>query len=106
MDHTNCEAVWTAGLVHVEQEAWTPAAPKFSSAMSCFTAAAGWACADIDAIQAATYAEALEAPRVFVGQFSASAWIPPVLCVAERPEQAEQPPQLASQAISPNVGTV
>lgn len=40
MDATNCEAVWTAGLVHVDLEDWTAGAPKFSKAMTCFAAAA------------------------------------------------------------------
>jgi tetratricopeptide (TPR) repeat protein len=64
LDKTNCEAVWTEGLVHVEKEAWAPAAPKFSTAMSCFTAAAAQARADIEAAQIARYAEAVKARRI------------------------------------------
>ncbi|MGH9176399.1 MAG: hypothetical protein ACRD1H_18665, partial [Vicinamibacterales bacterium] len=64
MDNTNCGAVWTASLVHVEQEAWTPAAPKFSRAMSCFTAAAAQARTDIEAAASAAYAETVKTRRI------------------------------------------
>ncbi len=64
LDKTNCEAVWTEGLVHVEKEAWAPAAPKFSTAMSCFTAAAAQARADIEAAQIANYGEGVKARRI------------------------------------------
>jgi len=68
LDNTNCEAVWTEGLVHVEKEAWPAAAPKFSTAMGCFTTAAAQARADIDAVHAATYAESIKARRLTAAQ--------------------------------------
>ena len=68
MDNTNCEAVWTAGLVHVELEAWTPAAAKFSHAMSCFASAAVQARTEIDETQRATYSEAVKARRTAAAQ--------------------------------------
>jgi tetratricopeptide (TPR) repeat protein len=63
MDKTNCEAVWFAGLVHVDQQGWSRAAPKFSTALTCFTAAAAEARSEIEGIPAATYAEALKTRR-------------------------------------------
>ena len=36
LDRTNCDAVWMSGLVNVDQQAWAPASPKFSTAMTCF----------------------------------------------------------------------
>jgi len=68
MDKTNCEAVWTASLVHVDQEAWPHAAPKFSRAMSCFSEAAAQAQAEIKQLEAAAFAEALKARRIAAAQ--------------------------------------
>jgi tetratricopeptide (TPR) repeat protein len=68
MDSTNCEAVWTAGLVHVDQEAWTSAGPKFSRATTCFVAAAAQARDEIAQTQQATYAEAVKARRIAAAQ--------------------------------------
>jgi tetratricopeptide (TPR) repeat protein len=68
MDRTNCEAVWFAGLVHVDQQGWDAAAPNFSTAMTCFAAAAADAHGEIKGIVAATYAEALKARRLAAAQ--------------------------------------
>jgi tetratricopeptide (TPR) repeat protein len=68
MDASNCEAVWTAGLVHVEQETWTPAAAKFSRAMSCFASAVAHARTEIEDTQRATYSEPVKARRIGAAQ--------------------------------------
>jgi tetratricopeptide (TPR) repeat protein len=68
LDNTNCEAVWTAGLVHVDQQEWQPAAPKFSRAATCFAAAAAQAQRDIVEIRTATYAEVLKTRRLAAAQ--------------------------------------
>lgn len=64
LDGSNCEAVWTAGLVHVEQQAWAPAAPKFATATACFAAAAGEARSEIERTRASNYAESVKARRI------------------------------------------
>jgi tetratricopeptide (TPR) repeat protein len=64
MDRTNCEAVWFAGLVHVDQQGWQPAAPKFATAASCFTTAADEARKELDAIAASNHAEPVKARRL------------------------------------------
>lgn len=52
LDVTNCDAVWMAGLVHVDEEAWPQASPKFARAMSCFSNAAAQAKSDLAALDA------------------------------------------------------
>ncbi len=52
LDVTNCDAVWMAGLVHVDQESWPQASPKFARAMSCFSNAAAQASSDLAAFDA------------------------------------------------------
>jgi tetratricopeptide (TPR) repeat protein len=52
LDVTNCDAVWMAGLVHVDQSAWPQASPKFARAMSCFSNAASQAKSDLAALDA------------------------------------------------------
>jgi tetratricopeptide (TPR) repeat protein len=68
MDRTNCEAVWFAGLVHVDRQDWNAAAPKFSTGMVCFTAAATEARGEMAAIGSASYAETLKARRMAAAQ--------------------------------------
>jgi tetratricopeptide (TPR) repeat protein len=58
LDSTNCEAVWFAALVHIDQQAWSDAAPKFSRAMTCFAAAAAEARAEIARLDASNAPEA------------------------------------------------
>ena len=68
LDPTNCEAVWTAGLVHVDQQAFGDAAPKFSRGMTCFASAATQAESEIAETEKASYAEALKARRIAAAQ--------------------------------------
>ena len=68
LDPSNCEAVWAAGLVHVDQQLWGDAAPKFSRGMTCFAAAATQAAAEIAETEKASYAEALKAKRIAATQ--------------------------------------
>jgi len=56
MDATNCIAVFSCGMVHVEQEAWLPASAKFSRSMSCYAADAAAARGDLARIEASTQA--------------------------------------------------
>ena len=63
MDRTNCEAVWFAGLVHVDQQGWHAAAPKFATAVTCFTTAAAEAQKELEAIEASNYAEPIKVRR-------------------------------------------
>lgn len=53
IDQSNCDAVWMSGLVNVDQQAWAPASPKFSTAMTCFVKAATRAQEDRDRLEAA-----------------------------------------------------
>jgi tetratricopeptide (TPR) repeat protein len=68
LDATNCEAVWTAGLVRVDQRGWGDAASKFSRGMTCFVSAAAQAEREIAEIERATSAEALKAKRIAAAQ--------------------------------------
>jgi tetratricopeptide (TPR) repeat protein len=68
MDNTNCEAVWFAGLVHVDQQAWPTAAPKFSRAMTCFASAAAEARAEMARLEAATVDETFKARQIATAQ--------------------------------------
>jgi tetratricopeptide (TPR) repeat protein len=68
LDNTNCEAVWTESLVHVDKEAWTPASSRFVIAVKCFTGAAQQARRDIDVAKAAAWAEPLKARRLATAQ--------------------------------------
>ncbi|MDO8680460.1 MAG: hypothetical protein Q7R30_18235 [Acidobacteriota bacterium] len=52
IDRSNCDAVWMSALVNVDQQAWAPASPKFSTAMSCFVTAAAVAKGDLDRLEA------------------------------------------------------
>lgn len=55
LDRTNCDAVWMSALVNIDQEAWAPASPKFSTAMTCFVATAARAKGDLDRLEAAIF---------------------------------------------------
>jgi tetratricopeptide (TPR) repeat protein len=68
LDRTNCEAVWTGAMVHVAQQAWVSAAPKFVAAAGCFSWTAAEARTDVQRVQAATYAEALKTRRIEAAQ--------------------------------------
>jgi tetratricopeptide (TPR) repeat protein len=56
LDGTNCIAAFSCGMVHVEQHAWLPASTKFSRSMSCYSADAATARAELARIQASTQA--------------------------------------------------
>ena len=68
LDNTNCEAVWFAGLVHVDQQAWPGAAPKFSRAMTCFGSAAADARAEIARLEEASYDATVKARQIGAAQ--------------------------------------
>jgi tetratricopeptide (TPR) repeat protein len=68
LDATNCEAVWTEALVHVDKEAWTPASGRFVVAVNCFAGAAEQARRDIAAATDADWAEPLKARRIGAAQ--------------------------------------
>ena len=68
LDNTNCEAVWFAGLVHVDQQAWPAAAPKFSRAMTCFAGAAETARGEVARLEQASYDETLKARQIGAAQ--------------------------------------
>ena len=64
LDQTNCEAVWTEGLVHVDKQDWTPAAARFEAAVKCFGEAAEQARRDIATAEGAPWADAVKARRI------------------------------------------
>ncbi len=68
LDATNCEAVWTEALVHVDKEAWTPAGGRFAVAVKCFAGAAEQARRDIAVAKGAEWAEPLKARRLATAQ--------------------------------------
>lgn len=68
LDRTNCEAVWTGAMVHVEQQTWPQAATKFVTSVGCFASTAAEARADIVRTQAATYAETIKTRRIEAAQ--------------------------------------
>jgi len=61
LDPGNCIAVFSAGMVHVEQQAWVPASEKFARAMTCYTADAAAARAALARIEGLTYSPARKA---------------------------------------------
>jgi tetratricopeptide (TPR) repeat protein len=64
IDATNCEAVWTEALVHVDKQDWTPSSARFATAVKCFTGAAELARHDMAAARDAEWAEALKVRRM------------------------------------------
>jgi hypothetical protein len=68
MDNTNCEAVWTEGLVHVDKQQWDRAADRFTSAVGCFAADATAAREAIATAQGSTWAEAVKVRRAATAQ--------------------------------------
>jgi tetratricopeptide (TPR) repeat protein len=68
LDATNCEAVWTEALVHVDEQNWTPASARFAMAVTCFAGTAEQARRDIAVAQAAKWAESLKARRIAAAQ--------------------------------------
>jgi tetratricopeptide (TPR) repeat protein len=68
LDRRNCEAVWTEGLVHVDQQAWPIAVDKFTSAMACFAADAREARDELAVAQNATWTAAAKARKIAAAQ--------------------------------------
>ncbi len=63
IDQSNCAAVWSAGLVHVEQSAWPLAVDKFSKATTCFATAASTARAELTKVEQSSVDAAVKARR-------------------------------------------
>lgn len=63
LDNSNCDAGWYKGIVQAELNAWRDAAPTFSTAMSCFVAAASTARAELASVQASSQTESQKAKR-------------------------------------------
>ena len=61
IDPSNCLAIWSAGLVHVDQTMWQPAADRFSKATACFALAARTAGAELAALDQSALDPALTA---------------------------------------------
>jgi tetratricopeptide (TPR) repeat protein len=68
LDNENCEAVWTESLVHVDMQAWTLAAPRFATGVTCFTLAAATARRDIENLEQAKISAALKSQRIALTQ--------------------------------------
>lgn len=68
MDATNCEAVWTEALVHVDKEDWTPSSSRFATAVKCYAGAADLARLDIATARTADWSETLKARRIAAAQ--------------------------------------
>jgi tetratricopeptide (TPR) repeat protein len=68
LDHTNCEAVWTEGMVRVDKEEWTDAAARFGTAMTCFADDAAAARGEIQAVQTSSWADAVKTRKVATAQ--------------------------------------
>ena len=64
MDSTNCPAVSSAGLVHVDQAAWQPAAESFSNATRCYTLAASTARKELTSLEQSALEPGLKARRI------------------------------------------
>jgi tetratricopeptide (TPR) repeat protein len=64
MDPTNCPAVSSAALVHMDQAAWQPAAESFSKATSCYALAAGTAGKELTSLEQSALEPELKARRM------------------------------------------
>ena len=64
MDNTNCEAIWTEGMVHVDNEAWELSSARFTTAMGCFAADAQAARDALTTAQRSAWSESVKARRV------------------------------------------
>lgn len=56
LDGSNCLAMFSCGMVHVEQQAWLPGSASFSRSMSCYTSDAAAARAEWARVQASSNA--------------------------------------------------
>jgi tetratricopeptide (TPR) repeat protein len=68
MDRTNCEAVWTEGLVHVDKEAWPEGGARFGTSVNCFASAAEQARRDLALAERGDLSDAVKARRVATAQ--------------------------------------
>jgi tetratricopeptide (TPR) repeat protein len=68
IDQTNCEAVWTEGMVHIDKQDWSHASARFTTAMGCFAADAKAAHDAITVAQESTWAEPVKARRIATAQ--------------------------------------
>jgi tetratricopeptide (TPR) repeat protein len=64
MDSSNCPAVSSAGLVHMDQAAWQLAAESFSKATNCFTLAASTAGKELTSLEQSPIEPELKARRM------------------------------------------
>ena len=68
IDNTNCEAVWTEGMVQVDKEEWTNSSARFTTAAGCFAADAKAARDMIVTAQNSTWSESVKARRIATAQ--------------------------------------
>jgi tetratricopeptide (TPR) repeat protein len=68
MDRSNCEAIWTGSLVHVERQQWPLATPKFATSVACFADTAARARTESTRLQAAAMDETVKQRRIAVQQ--------------------------------------
>ena len=61
---SNCLAVWSAGLVHIDRAAWPAAAATFAKATACFATAAATARTELTNIEKAALAPAAKERRL------------------------------------------
>jgi tetratricopeptide (TPR) repeat protein len=64
IDPSNCLAVWSAGLVHLDRAAWPTAAVTFSKSATCFATAAATARTELVNIEKAALAPAVKERRL------------------------------------------
>jgi len=63
LDGSNCNAAFYKGIVQGDLRTWREAAPTFSSAMSCFTSAAGTSRSALATLQASSHSDAFKASK-------------------------------------------
>ena len=68
LDRTNCEAVWTEGMVHVDTQDWALASARFILAVDCFAADAQAARESIAVTEASAWAAAVKVRRIATAQ--------------------------------------
>lgn len=64
IDPSNCLAVWSAGLVHIDRAEWPAAAGTFSKATACFATAAATARKELASIEKAALVPAAKERRL------------------------------------------
>jgi tetratricopeptide (TPR) repeat protein len=68
MDNTNCEAVWTEGMVHVDKQDWEHSSARFTTSVGCFAADAQAAREAIVKLQNSSWSDAVKARRIATAQ--------------------------------------